>query len=98
MMHAMILETPAPDERKGQSEKAFSQCLARLTPADRDYYRRRLAQEHDAARAASCCEARMAHEELARAYRLLSSANDKCDETHLASEPAMFQFNPKPAD
>ena len=70
-MHAKILETPKPAESKAQPTRAFPPFPAKTEPADRDYYHRRLAQEHDAAQAASCHEARMAHEELARAYSLL---------------------------
>lgn len=37
---------------------------------DLEYYRQRQSQEEEAARAASCPEARERHEELAEAYRL----------------------------
>lgn len=98
MMHANILETRAHDQDQVKSEKAFSHCVKRLNSADRDYFRRRAEEETEATRKAACCESRLAHEELARAYRLLCSSNDAYGEDHLTSELAMYQSNPKQAD
>lgn len=78
--------------------ESLGECVAQLSEADRDYYRRRAAQETEAASESSCCEARMAHEELAAAYRLLCSTGQCQADPHLASELTMFQFNPKPTD
>lgn len=41
----------------------------RLSSADRGYFCLRAAEEDEAAGTASCCEARLVHAELARAYR-----------------------------
>jgi len=60
---------PSP-ERSGRSTRPLPG-----RPDDRDYYRRRLAQEYAAARAATTLEARSAHEQLAQAYRRLSIAD-----------------------
>ena len=90
MGHADIVET-------GRHE-SLGECARRLTEADRDYFRRRAAQEAEAAYAASCCEARLAHEELASAYRLLCSSRKAAADPHLASELSMFQFSASPAD
>ena len=98
MMHAKIIETPTPEEIQAQADQAFAQCLEQLSSTDRAYYRRRAEQELEAVRSASCCEARIAHEELARAYRLLCSSSKARRDAHLASEMAMFQFNARPAD
>lgn len=90
MVHADIVEARGPE--------SLGECVRQLCKADRDYYQRRAAQEAEAARASSCCEARMAHEEMAAAYRLLCSAGQGRDEPKLASDLILFQFNPKPAD
>jgi hypothetical protein len=71
---------------------------AQLSAADRDYFRHRAAEEAEAANAASCGEARMAHEGLASAYRLLCSSRQGRAAPHLAPELAMFQFNGMSAD
>ena len=90
MVHAEIVEARGPE--------ALRQCASELSQADRDYYRRRAAQEAEAARASSCCEARIAHQQLATTYRLLCAVREGPDEPQLASELAMFRFNPKPMD
>lgn len=89
MVHAVIVEARGPE--------SLGDCVGQFSEADREYYRCRAAQEAEAARASSCCEARMAHEELAAAYRLLSSGRQGGANSQLASDLAMFQFNPKPA-
>jgi len=87
-MHANIVETRGPESLGG--------CAILLSRADRDYFRGRAAQEAEAAIVASCCEARLAHEELASAYRLLCSSRKGAADRHLAPELSMFQFNPRP--
>jgi hypothetical protein len=96
MAHAKILETRTRDQTL--SDKAPTPCARQLNPADRDYYRWRADEEAKAARAASCCEARLAHEGLATAYRRLCSPNGSHAENRLASEQSAFLFDPKPAD
>lgn len=89
-MHANIVETLRP-EAPGERAKLLSQ-------ADRDYFRRRADEEAEAAEAASCCEARLAHEELASAYRMLCSSRKAAGDPHLPSELSIFQFKPRSAD
>ena len=96
MMHAKILETPDPS--RAQSNDELAEYVKRLSSTDRDFYRRRAVQEDEAAARASCCEARLAHEELAAAYRQLCRSKGVPVDPHLASELAMFRFNRKPAD
>lgn len=94
MMHAKNIETP---EQSGPtSNDQFAECVKKLSSTDRDFYRRRAAQEDEAAASASCSEARLAHEELAAAYRQLCHSKGAPIDTHLASEMLMFRFNPKP--
>jgi hypothetical protein len=90
MMHANIVET--------RGTETLGECVRQLSQGDRDYFRRRAAEEAEAANAASCCEARMAHEELASAYRLLCSSRKAAADPHLTFELRMFQFNASPAD
>jgi hypothetical protein len=66
--------------------------------ADVEYYRRRAAQEAEAARVAECCEARLVHEQMEEAYRLLCRSRSGDDNPHLASELSTFLFNPKSTD
>lgn len=87
MMHANIVETRRPEP--------LGECVRLLSQADRDYFRRRADEEAEAAIAASCCEARLAHEVLASAYRLLCSSRKGAADPHL-SPVSMFQFNPGP--
>lgn len=96
MMHAKILETPEPD--RARSNEQFAECVKQLSSADRDFYRRRAVQEDEASARAVCCEARLAHEELAAAYRQLCRSNGASADPHRASELAMFRFNPRPVD
>lgn len=96
MMHANIIETP--EQRLVQSSDQLAQCVKKLNPVDREYFHRRAIEEDDAAVKASCDEARLAHQELAAAYRQLSRTDGECVDPHLASELVMFRFNPKPAD
>jgi hypothetical protein len=98
MMHAKILGTSDPDEKRNPLGEALAQRVEQLSPADRDYFGRRALQESKAARASSCPEARLAHEKLAEAYRLLCPLDGGHANPHLASELALFQFNPRPAD
>jgi hypothetical protein len=95
-MQAKILETP--EQSRAQSAKQLAECVKRLSSADRDYYRRRAVQEDEAATRAGCCEARLAHAELAAAYRQLCRSEGAQLDPRLASELAMFRFNPRPAD
>ena len=95
-MHAKMIETPK--EGRAQSSEQFAECVMRLSSAERDYYRRRAAQEDEAATTAGCCEARLAHAELAAAYRQLCQFEGAQLDPRFASEPAMFRFNPRPAD
>jgi hypothetical protein len=90
MVNAIVVEALVPETPR-----------ARVRPqsaTERDYYCHRAAEEAKAANAASCGEARIAHEKLAAAYRLLCSSRQGWADPHLASEPAMFQFNPHPRD
>ena len=96
MMHAKVIETP--EQGREPSNNELAECLKQLTSVDRDYYRLRVAQEDEAARRASCDEARLAHEELAAAYRQLCQSDGAPVDPHLASELVMFRFNPKPTD
>ena len=89
-MHANIVETRRPGA-PGESAEPQSQ-------ADRDYFRHRADEEAKAADAASCCEARIAHEELACAYRQLCTSRNGAADPHLASELSIFQFNLKPGE
>jgi hypothetical protein len=95
-MHAKILE--APEQIRAQSGERVVECVKRLSSADRDYYRRRALQEDEAATRAASCEARLAHSELAAAYRQLCRSDGAQLDPCLASELAMFRFNPRPAD
>lgn len=96
MMHAKIIENP--DQGRSQSNSKLSKCVKQLSSADRDYFRRRATQESEAAASASCCEARLAHEELAAGYLQLCRSNGAPADPHLASELVMFRFNPRPTD
>jgi hypothetical protein len=82
MMHANIVKLPVPE--------LPDQCVRQLTAADRDYFRRRAAQEADAANLSSCTEAKMAHEELEAAYRLLCSTRRDLADPRPTSELAIF--------
>jgi hypothetical protein len=75
MMGAIILDTPMPDRHLTQPDEAISPSTKQLSSSDRDYYRRRATDEADAATKASCGEARIAHEQLATAYRRLCSSH-----------------------
>lgn len=97
MMHADIVQTTTPDPPPARPEETLAWCTRGLTAADRNYFRRRAAQEAEASRASGCDEAKLAHEELATAYRLLCTPRKAPAQPHLASELAMFRFNPKPA-
>jgi hypothetical protein len=88
MVHANIVETRRPE--------VLGECARLLSQADKDYFRRRADEEAEAADAAYCCEARMAHEELASAYRLLCSTRNGAADRHLAPELNIFQFRPEP--
>jgi hypothetical protein len=96
MMHAKIIEDPGPG--RSEAAEALARCLEQLTLADRNYYRRRSNQEIEAARLASCCEARLAHQELAEAYQLLCGARECQGDPVLAPALSAFLFNPHPAD
>ena len=96
MIHAKIIDDPGP-EQAGPDE-TLERCTKLLSSTERDYYHRRAAQEAGAAQAASCTEARLAHEEMAEAYRLLCRSHKSSADRHLASELSTFLFNPKPTD
>lgn len=73
MIHARIIKDPGPFH--GTADEASGRGVERSGSADQDYFRQRADQEATAAQAATCCEARLAHEELAAAYRKLCVAN-----------------------
>jgi len=98
MMHAITFEVPIPDPRQVRSIEEAARCGKQLSSTGQDYFRRRIAQEVEAARNASSCEARIAHEKLAAAYRHLWSPNKVQADSDLASGSPMFRFNPSPAD
>ena len=97
MMHGNIVETPSQHPFPDRPAEAFYRHLSQLTATDRDYFRRRAAQEDEAAQASLCSEARIAHEELAAAYRQLCSPGAP-DQSHLVTDQTMFRCNPKPTD
>lgn len=68
MIHANITRDPVPCQA---GSNRLEQWKKQLSSTERDYFCRRAAQEAEAAQAASCCEARRAHEEMAKAYWLL---------------------------
>lgn len=88
MIHAKLVEESGPD--RARSDETLEQCTRRLSSRERDYFRRRADQEVEAARLASCCEARLAHEELAEAYRLLCRSHNCQDDPHIASALSTF--------
>ena len=98
MMNAIIFETPIPDPRQVRSIDESTRCGKQLRSTDEDYFRRRAVQEVEAARDATCCEARIAHEKLAAAYRHLWSSNMVQADSDLASGSPMFRFNPRSVD
>lgn len=96
MIHANIIEALGPDPAR--SDETLERCTKRLSSTDMDYFHRRAAQEAEAAQAASCSEARLAHEEMAEAYRLLCRSQKSSSDPHLASELSALLFNSRPAD
>ena len=84
MNHANTIEGPGPDPAR--SDETLDRSTKQLSSTEKDYLHRRAAQEAEAAQAASCTEARLAHEELAEAYRLLCRSDKNSAEPHLASE------------
>ena len=96
MMHAKIIEEPGPS-RTEPTQRLIGRING-LSRADRDYYRLRATQEADAAHRASCIEARLAHQEMAEAYRLLCGSGKCQDDPHLAEELSVFLFDGKRAD
>lgn len=96
MMHAKIIDDAIPG--RPEPAETLTRCLKQLSSADRDYFRRRSYQETEAARLASCCEARLAHEELAEAYQLLCGTRKCQDDQNLPATLPGFLFNPHPAD
>lgn len=96
MIHAKLIEDPGSSPTG--SNDAIEQSVMRLSPVDRDYYHRRAVQEAEAARRASCREARLAHEEMAQAYRLLCQPDKGNADSHLVSELSECLFNPRPTD
>jgi len=89
MMHANTIEHPRPRREAAQSHTRY---VKPLSSADRDYFRWRAIQEAEAARLASCCEARLAHEEMAEAYRLLCGLRKSQEGSHPTSGVAQFPF------
>jgi hypothetical protein len=96
VIHAKIFEVP--DREDPNCEDTLTQCVTRMSSADVDYYRRRADQEAEAARLAQCCEARLAHEQMAEAYRLLCRFRSTQDDPHLASELSTLLFKPQSTD
>lgn len=96
MIHVNIVDDPGPCQ--AASNEMLERCTKRLSSAERDYFHRRAAQEAEAAQAASCTEARLAHEEMAEAYRLLCRSHKSSADPHLASELSAFLFNARPTD
>lgn len=74
------------------------QHVVRLNRAERAYFRRRAVEEADAGKAAACPEARLAHEQMAAAYRKLSIAGIKEADQRLGGELPPFLLNPKAAN
>lgn len=64
-----------------------------MSSTERDYFHQRAVQEERAAEAASCNEARLAHEEMAVAYRFLCRAYKRNPDPPLGSERSAFSFN-----
>jgi hypothetical protein len=98
MIHAIIVDEPRPDPSRVRPADTLAECVQHLSAADREYFQSRAVQESEAARDASCSEARVAHEELAKAYGQLCSSIEGRADQHLASDLAMFRFNSKPVD
>lgn len=96
MIHANVIRDPGPCQVG--SNETLEQCTKRLSSAERDYFHRRAAQETEAAQAASCTEARLAHEAMAEAYWLLCRSHEGSADPHLASDLSMFLFNSRPTD
>lgn len=96
MIHANIIEEPGPSQ--AGSDETLERCTMRLSSAERAYFHRRAGQEAEAAQAASCTEARLSHEEMAEAYRLLCRSHKSSADPHLASELSAFLFNARPTD
>jgi len=96
MIHANIIEALGPDPVR--SDETLERCTNRLSSTDMDYFHRRAAQEAEAAHAASCSEARLAHEEMAEAYRLLCRSQKSGSDPHLASELSALLFHSRLAD
>lgn len=94
MIDAKIIEWPGR-EQAGPAEP-LERCTKRLSSTELNYYCRRAAQEAGAAQDASCTEARRAHEEMAKAYRLLCRSHRISADPHLAPELSVFLFNSKP--
>lgn len=95
MMHAKIIEDTGKLGKQEPSQEP-TRRLERLSSDDREYYHRRSNQEAEAARIASCCEARLAHEELAEAYRLLCGSGKCQDAPQLSAMLPTFLFKPHP--
>lgn len=93
MIHSSIIEEPAPDRTEWDEWAAQGASLP--SQADQEHYRKRAREEAEAARAATCREARLAHEELAAAYRKLGSFSESGTEPN---RPAAFSFSPRPTD
>lgn len=93
MIHSSINEEPGPDRTEWDERAA--QGASQLTPADQEHYRKRATEEAEAARVATCREARLAHEELAAAYRKLGSPSESGTEPNRL---AAFSFSPRPID
>lgn len=83
MMRARILETP--DKGRAHSCEQTVKTVRQLSSSERNYYSRRAVQEHEAAAGASCCEARVAHSELAAAYGRLCRSNGALADPHLTA-------------
>jgi hypothetical protein len=88
VIHAQIREHPRtawvpPNE-------TFAHRAPQTVTSDEDYFRRRAAQELEAARATSCDKARKAHEEMAQAYRSLCRSPESGSDDVPTVEPGML--------
>lgn len=93
MIHSSVTEEPGFDRAERDEWAALGASL--LSPADQEHYRKRATEEAEAARAATCREARLAHEELAAAYRKLASPSEYGSEFNRL---AAFSFSPSPTN
>lgn len=93
MIHVNIIENPRPS--LAAMSASLEQRTKRASSAEMAYFRRRAAQEAEAARTASCIQARRAHEEMAEAYRLrcrlYEQHSDQCQTDRLTASGEHIQ-------